>query len=87
MNEKTYNLGKMFAPNLDIEHVRRAGLNGPKHVVCVAWDEMYYETDAHDTKEAAMSEALGYLHGLEKELEAGIASVKQQMEKGGSDVQ
>lgn len=75
INQKSYNLGKEFADTIDVDvyHV------GGRHCVSITWGENYFETDPYKNKEYALSEAKGYLEGMEQRLEAALNDINNRL--------
>lgn len=71
----------MFVENLDVETYKQ----GSNYHVSISWGENYYETDPYNNKEYALSEAKGFLEGLELKLKAALENINQQLEKGGKN--
>lgn len=81
MSKSHYNAGKMFAEHLDVETCR----NGNNYQVSISWGENYYETDPYSKKEYALSEAKGYLDGLEIKLKTALDDIGKQLEEVGEN--
>ena len=76
-----YNTGKMFAESIDVEVHRK----GEIYYVCISFGETYYETDPYSKRDYALSEAKGYLEGLDLQLENALNDINKQLEEGGND--
>ena len=76
-----YNTGRMFAESIDVEMHRK----GEKYFVCISFGETYYETDPYSNKDYALSEAKGYLEGLDFQLEGALDYINTLLEEGGKD--
>lgn len=71
----------MFAESIDVEVYRK----GENYHVSISWGENYYETDPYSRKDYALSEAKGYLEGLDLQLESALNDINRQLEEGGEE--
>ena len=76
-----YNAGRMFAESIDVEVHGEGG----KYYICISFGETYYETDTYSKRDYALSEAKGYLEGLDLQLENALNDINKQLEEGGKD--
>ena len=77
-SQQHYNTGKMFAESIDVEIHRK----GENYYVSISFGENYYETDPYSNRDYALSEAKGYLEGLDFQLESVLNDINRQLKEG-----